>query len=141
MPNRYDVINEARKWLGVKWRHQGRTKLGIDCAGLIILVGKSLGLADYDTVNYQRRTHGTNFLNHFKMNMTQKPILDAEPGDVLLFRDNQFPCHSTIVSEIGGVQTIIHAHAFRRKVLEERLDQGDWMNLRVACFKYMGLDD
>jgi len=139
--NRKDIINEARKWIGVKWRHQGRTKLGIDCAGLVILVGKALGVVDYDTTNYQRRTHGTSFLKHFRMNMEEKAIVDAQPGDVLLFRDNQFPCHSTIVAEIGGALTIVHAHALRKKVLEERLNQGDWMALRVACFKYKGLND
>lgn len=139
--SRKDIVNEARKWINIRWRHQGRTKLGIDCAGLIILVGNSLNLIDYDTANYQRRTHGTEFLDHFRNNMHQKPILDAQPGDVLLFRDKQFPCHSTIVSEIGGSQTIIHAHALRKKVVEERLNQGDWMQRVVACFEFIGLDN
>lgn len=139
--NRKDVITEARKWLGVRWRHQGRTRLGIDCAGLVILVGKALGVVDYDTTNYQRRTHGTSFLQHFRMNMEEKAIVDVRPGDVLLFRDNQFPCHSTIVGEIGGALTIIHAHALLKKVLEERLDQADWMERRVACFEYRGIKD
>jgi len=139
--NRNDIICEARKWLGVKWRHQGRTKLGIDCAGLVILVGKSLGLSDYDSTNYQRRTTGTKFLNHFKPYMNQKHILSASTGDVLLFRDTQYPCHVAIVSEINGNQTIIHAHALLKKVLEERLDQADWLERRVACFEYKGLDE
>ena len=143
MPNRDEVIAEARRWLDVPWKHQGRTRGGIDCAGLVILVGKTLGVVDYDTTNYQRRTHGHDFLNHFRKNMKEKPVINAIPGDVLLFRDKQFPCHSTIVglTNDGSALTIIHAHALRRKVIEERLDQGDWMNLRVACFEYIGLED
>ncbi len=140
MPSRADIVIEARKWLNVPWRHQGRTRNGgIDCAGLIIIVGNSLKLIDYDTASYQRRTHGTEFLNHFKMNMAQKNPKNALPGDVLLFRDSQFPCHSTIVASIGEAQTIIHAHALRKKVVEERIDQGNWLARRVACFSYVGV--
>jgi len=141
MPNRDGVVNEAKKWIDVPWRHQGRNKLGIDCAGLVILVGKSLGLVDYDTTNYQRRTHGQDFINHFRKNMKEKPIIDALPGDILLFRDKQYPCHCAIVGEIRDMLTIIHANALRKKVIEERLNQGDWLGRRMACFKYIGLDD
>ena len=28
------VVAEARTWIGVKWRHQGRTREGVDCIGL-----------------------------------------------------------------------------------------------------------
>jgi len=139
MPNRDDIVAEARKWIDVPWRHQGRTKRGIDCAGLVIVVGNSLGLVDYDTTNYQRKTHGQDFLNHFRMNMDEKPILDALPGDVLLFRDRQFPCHSVIIGERQGALTIIHAYAHRRKVIEERLDTEEWLQRRVACFKFRGI--
>jgi len=134
-------VEEARAWLGTPWRHQGRTKHGIDCAGLVILVGKNLGLINYDTTDYQRRTHSTQFLKHFKAHLTQKPVMDAAPGDVLLFRDSAFPCHSTIVSEKDGELTIIHAHALRRMVVEEWLGSGDWLSRRVACFAYPKLED
>lgn len=139
--SRKDIVTEARKWIDTPWKHQGRTKLGIDCAGLIILVGKTLNLVDYDTTDYQRRTHGTEFLHHFRKNMNQKSVLSALPGDVLIFRDSKFPCHSTIVSENNNARTIIHAFASRKKVIEERLDQGDWMSKVVACFEYKGLND
>lgn len=141
MRNRDDIVAEARGWLGVPWKHQGRTRRGIDCAGLVILVGKALGVVDYDTTNYQRRTHSHDFLKHFRKNMKQKPITEAVPGDVILFRDKQFPCHSSIVAEIGGAMTIIHAHALRRKVIEERMDQGQWLERRVACFEYIGVEN
>lgn len=140
MQNRVDVIREARSWIGVRWTHQGRTRAGIDCAGLVVKVGKELGILDYDTTNYQRRMHGQDFLRHFQEHMDQKVVAEVLPGDVLLFRDKQFPCHSTIVGERNGL-TIIHAHALQRSVIEERLDQGDWMVRRVACFAFRGLED
>lgn len=139
--SRNDVIAEARTWLGVPWAHQGRTKQGVDCAGLVIMVARNLGLSAYDTTNYQRRTNGRGFLTHFRENMIDKPVADARPGDVLLFRDKQFPCHSTIVAQRNSLLTIVHAHALRRMVIEEPLGQGDWMERRVACFGYQGLED
>ncbi len=141
MPRRDDVIREARSWLYTPYLHQGRTRIGIDCAGLVIVVGKALGLVDYDTTNYQRRTHGQSFLHHFRANMDKVPVADVRPGDVMLFRDAAYACHSSIVGELGGALTLIHAHLLRRMVLEERLDQGDWLDRRVACFSYRGLED
>ncbi len=139
--NRKDVISKARTWLEVPWVHQGRTRHGVDCAGLIILVGHSLGLVDYDTTNYQRRTHGQDFLQHFRMNMSEKPLKEARPGDIILFRDSAYPCHSAVLGERNESMTIIHAHAPRRKVVEELLNQGDWLTRRVACFEFIGLED
>lgn len=132
---------EARSWKEVPWLHQGRTRQGVDCAGLIIVVAKALSLANYDTTDYQRRSHGRAFLQHFKDNMNQKPLLDAQPGDVILFRDRQFPCHCAIVAEANGQLTIIHGHVKSRKVVETRLDEGDWFERRVACFEFEDLED
>ena len=139
MLNRQDIVDEARSWLGVKWVHQGRTRYGIDCAGLVIEVAKSLGLSAYDTTNYQRRTHGHKFLNHFRQNMIEKRISDALPGDVMLFRDDMYPCHSTILGDRSAMLTIIHAHATRRAVVEDFLHQGDWQDRCVACFEFEGV--
>ena len=140
MPNRNDIIAEARTWLGVPWEHQGRTKLGIDCAGVVVNVGRTLGLSDHDEFGYTRRSHGYNFLRPFQEHMDQKPIIDMMPGDALIFRDGSYPCHVAILAVKDGTTTIIHAHASRNKVLEEPISQGDWMSRRVACFAYRGLD-
>ena len=50
------IVAAARSWLGVPWRHQGRARQGIDCAGLVVLVGRGLGLTDYDTAAYEGET-------------------------------------------------------------------------------------
>ncbi len=133
------IVAEARSWLGAPWLHQGRTRRGIDCAGLITTVGKDLGLMTYDTLNYGRRTQGTAFLKHFQVQLDQKGLDEALPGDILLFRDGSFPCHASIVGERTGGHTIIHAHALMRKVVEDYLHQSDWLDRRVACFEYRGL--
>ena len=127
--------------MGIAWKHQGRTTNGIDCAGLVVLVAKELGLSGYDSTDYGRSPQPREFMHHFGDNMRKKPVADAEPGDVLLFRDRQFPCHSAIVGFKGTDLTIIHAHAARRKVVEDRLSQGDWLERRSACFEFYGVEE
>ena len=48
------VVAQARAWLGTPWRHQGRSPRGVDCAGLVVLVARALGLADHDVAGYSR---------------------------------------------------------------------------------------
>lgn len=50
------VIGEARGWLGVPFLHQGRNRNGIDCIGLPIVVGQSLGILpkNFEITNYGR---------------------------------------------------------------------------------------
>lgn len=134
------IVEEARTWIGVPWRHQGRSRLGIDCAGLIIRVGIDLGLTTYDVTAYQRRPDSLAFVEHFRRGGARdKPLTEAQPGDIMIFRDDIYPCHSTIVSEREGVPHIIHAYAKRRKVIEEPLDH-EWLAKRAFCFQYGGVD-
>lgn len=136
-----DIIAEARSWLWVPWAHQGRTRAGIDCVGLIVLVCRELALVDgdYDYTNYQRRSHGIEFMNEFKTRMKRTALGQAKDGDVMLFRDNAYPCHAAFVASKTGYQTIIHAHAPSRRVVETNLQQGDWLQRRVACFRFKGV--
>ena len=78
------IVAAARVWLGVPWRHQGRTRQGVDCAGLVVLVGRGLGLADYDTCAYGRRPEGQGFVQHFRAAMDGLSLPEAGPGDVLM---------------------------------------------------------
>lgn len=38
------VTAEFSSWVGVPWVHQGRTRHGVDCAGLMVVVLSDLGL-------------------------------------------------------------------------------------------------
>ena len=62
-----------------------------------------------------------------------------QPGDILIFRDDAYPCHSAIVSEKHGVPHIIHAHASRRMVVEEPI-ANEWPGRRVFAFRYPGVE-
>ena len=86
------IVAEARTWLGVPWRHQGRSRAGVDCAGLVVLVARALELADYDSTVYGRRAQGQGFVEHFRGHMDGIAVTQARPGDVLVFADQAYPC-------------------------------------------------
>ena len=135
-----DIINAARGWLNVRWQHQGRTEHGIDCAGLVILVGKDLGLLDYDFSTYDRLPQQTAFLYHFEDNMDPVELGAECDGDVLVFRQEQYPCHCGILSTKYNKPHLIHAHMPRRRVMEEPYDEKEWKGKFVAAFRYRGVE-
>ena len=113
------VVAEARSWLAVPWRHQGRSRRGIDCAGLVVLVARQLGLADHDLAGYGRHSSGLALVDAFRAAMNTIPLPKAGPGDVLLLADAAYPCHCGILTELRGMPHLLHAHALRRQVIEE----------------------
>lgn len=139
-PMRARIVQEARSYLGATWRHQGRTLKGIDCAGLIVVVGRALCLVDYDNFGYQRRAAGFDFVKHFKNNLPEKSLKDIIPGDVVLFSDGGYPCHCGILGWKHGQISLIHAFARRRKVVEDRYT-GGWSDKALFAFSFPGTED
>ena len=129
------IVAEARTWLGVPWRHQGRTRAGIDCVGLLVCVTRALGLSDYDSTGYGRHAQGQTFVRHFQENMDGIGISEARPGDVLVFADRAYPCHCGVLTERHGVPHLLHAHAIRRKVIEEPY-AGEWQAKVKFAFRF-----
>lgn len=128
-----EIIAEARKWDGVRWRHQGRTRLqGIDCVGLIVLVAQALGISDWDITTYGRRSMDHGLKKHFYHHMEViKNLSDAGPGDVVLMKELAFPTHVGIL----GHGTLIHAYLPRKKVVEEPYS-ADWVAKTTDAFKF-----
>ncbi|GIX11751.1 C40 family peptidase [Elioraea sp.] len=129
------IVAEARTWLGVPWRHQGRSRAGIDCVGLVVQVARALDLSDYDHTAYGRRAQGLGLVEHFRANMDGVAIPEARPGDVLVFADQAYPCHCGFLSERLDHPHLIHAHALRRKVIEEPY-AGEWLAKVKFAFRF-----
>lgn len=134
MATRQDIVNAARSYLGVRWRHQGRSREGVDCIGLVIRVAHDLGLSAYDTVAYSRIPDGHYLQDELEHNM-QRVLGPAAIGDVLLMRFAREPQHVGIVSSIG----IIHSYGAIRKVVEHRIDK-IWSDRIVAAYSFKGID-
>ncbi len=145
MIERARVLEEARSYIGTRWEHLGRTPRGLDCVGLVVIVCKTLGLSDYDLQTYSREPVASQFLSHFiGGGGTRIPLDSAQPGDLIVFREERFPCHVAFRSEKAPspdeapLNTIIHAHTTRRKVVEEPMID-HWMAKRVAAIRLPGV--
>lgn len=137
---RDQIVTAARQHLGVRWRHQGRTHHGLDCAGLVVLVGRELGLLapDHDVQGYSRRPDGFSFLAAFREAMDEKPLHDALPGDAVTFIDGPYPCHVGVMSFLNGSPYFIHAYAGLGKVVEQPYSSA-WRMKATHCFAFRGV--
>lgn len=129
------MVRAARGWLGVRWRHQGRTRAGCDCAGLVICVARELGLADVEIADYGRHPDGVSLERACNAHMQRIAPGTQQPGDVLVMRFENHAHHMAIVSELG----IIHAWAQARRVVEHALD-AMWRGRIVAAYALPGID-
>lgn len=117
-----DIVEYARTWMGVRWVHQGRSRQGVDCAGLLIKVAEHFDLPHADMQGY-RRDPNRAFLLHVK-NYTDR-VEDREPinGAIGIFHDTTMPCHTGIfaVDSCTGLVTVIHSESFPKRRVHEQL--------------------
>jgi len=139
---RAEIVKEARSWIGVRWRHQGRSKkTGTDCAGVVIGTGAALGLTDYDYRTYRAGRAVEGFVRHFRAGGARlKRVGDRKPGDILLFEQNGHTSHAGILTEKGGKEFLVHAQANFRRVVEHRLSDS-WVKRITHCFAFPGVED
>ncbi len=137
------IVAEARKLLGVKFHHQGRSAVtGLDCLGLLVLVAERVGL-EFEGVrasSHDRKDYGHNpdttalqaGLERFLCRVDEPCV-----GDVGLFRIDGRPQHLAIISDYPAPDTygMIHAYAPLKKVVEHRLDEG-WQSQLAAMYRF-----
>jgi len=131
------VVAAARGWLGVPFQHQGRSAAGVDCAGLVICLGRELGAlpAGWDVNGYTRQPDGSMF-RHCAERLLPS---DAKPGAVALMRFAEEPQHlGILVPYRHGGLAIVHALQSAGRVIEHRLDR-TWQGRIVRCFTFPGM--
>ena len=69
--------------------------------------------------------------------MREKPVVNREPGDIVLLRDNIFTCHTAILDYNNYM---IHSFASRRKVVQEFITD-EWVGRMTYCFAFPGVED
>jgi cell wall-associated NlpC family hydrolase len=128
MTTRAEIVAAARRWLDTPYAaHQRQHGVGIDCAGLPIVVARECGLkpADFDINGYSLHPDGQ-LLRHCREHMEPVKRADMGPGHVLVVSWGRGQAqHFGIVAEHSqypGHLSIIHAEAItHRKVIETRL--------------------
>ena len=142
LPTRNEIIAEARQWVDTPFQHQAIVKnIGVDCVGLIAGVGINTG-ATYATKDDLRKVWNYGRLpNPKRMEFLLDKYLirvDGNPkiGDIawIEWRDGM-PMHLAILSEYKSRETIIHAYADSKKVVEHSLTKL-WRDRIASYWRY-----
>lgn len=118
-----EVVDQARSWIGVKFQHQGRTRMGCDCLGFIAACMAELNswtLIHGLPVDYARNPQS---LLIDGLNRLSEEI-QLKPGALILFQfpKAEHPSHAAIYTG----ESMIHAHQPNGKVVEHGY-RGPWL--------------
>lgn len=123
-----NFVSAARRYLGTKFKHRGRTERGLDCAGLAWIAYRDCGLELPDFRKYGREPHNDGLVTHIKQALGEPVAVapvrrsDLCVGDVIVVRFEVEPHHVAIVTDYpyGGF-AMLHACGHNDKVIEHRL--------------------
>ena len=118
---RSDVVKFARSYVGTRWAHCGRSRSGLDCVGLLVCVGRDLGLEIEDLTGYKRTPDSKVFLEHIRKQSVPGNRERIRPGSIILLKQVFYPCHCGIATFIDARPYIVHAALKQRRVVEEPL--------------------
>lgn len=122
------LASSARKYLGVRFRHRGRSERGLDCAGLGWIAYRDCGYELPDFRLYSREPHDDGLITYISAALGDPvylaPIHPAMicSGDVVVLRFDVEPHHVAIVGNYRfGGHSLIHACGHNNKVIEQRM--------------------
>jgi NlpC/P60 family putative phage cell wall peptidase len=141
-PQDAQIIAEARAWIGTPYVHQMAAKqAGCDCLGLVRGVWRAvIGTEPERPPAYSRdwsEPQGDERLWAAALrHLAPKPLHDAAPGDVILFRmkSGAVAKHLGIQSATGAAARFIHAYS-GHGVVESPLS-APWARRIVARFEF-----
>lgn len=131
-----ELIAQARTYLGVKWRHQGFSRDGCDCVGLLVAVANDFGIQITYPTNYSHRPSDRVFLEGVLQYCDPVPLAERRPGDFLFFRNTDGTWHLAIQTDYG----MVHSTAMHRKVVEHRIDES-WLGRLSRAYRFKGMTD
>jgi NlpC/P60 family putative phage cell wall peptidase len=136
------IVAEARAWIGTPYCHQGTLRgAGADCLGLLRGVWRSLCGAEPERVppytqDWAEPARREVLAEAADRWLRRKPLAEAAPGDVLLFRmrDGSIAKHLGIAAEIGPAASFVHAYS-GHGVIESPMS-GPWARRIVGRFAF-----
>ncbi len=141
-----DVIRVARSYLGTRWVHQGRSRKGVDCVGLLVVTARELGIPHRDVTNYDRRPSNGQLEKLLSEQLDRIDAREMKLGDIVAIEDQGWRAisHVGILGDGARPFSLIHSWLrrpepdFGRGVVEMRLSQ-DWAGLIRAAFRFPGV--
>jgi NlpC/P60 family putative phage cell wall peptidase len=134
---RADVVTEARRWIGTPYQHQARCLgAGVDCAGLVIEVARSLGIFSVDYADYGQLPHQGLLRRLCDAHLER--IDEVEPGCVLLIAFLPGPSQEQHLAIMTDAGTIVHAYANVGECVEHRYSLA-WQSRVRQVYRYPGV--
>ena len=124
----------ARQCIGTPFHHQGRIPgVGLDCGGLLAVVGHAAGLPVEDISNYPHIPADSSFRALIERQTNKIQFNDLQLGDLVMFKFDKEAQHIGIVSSLEPLM-MIHAWAQMRKVTENAIDDY-WLKKVSGCYR------
>ncbi|MDJ0627293.1 MAG: peptidase [Rhodobacter sp.] len=135
------VVAEARAWIGTPYVHQASAQGGgCDCLGLVRGIWRAINGAEPEaapayTPDWSEASQDERLWRAALRHLSVKPLEDAAPGDVLLFRmrSGSVAKHLGIAAAVGAAPSFVHAYS-GHGVLESPLS-APWRRRIVARFE------
>lgn len=142
MTQAMNILAEARGWIGTPYLHQASVKgIGSDCLGLLRGIWREVLGREPEAVppyseDWAEPSRQEVLLQAAERWLVRKPVGQAAPGDVILFRmrEGSIAKHLGVQSETEPVARFIHAYT-GHGVIESPLSQ-PWRRRIVARFAF-----
>lgn len=131
------LVAAARSYLGVPFRHRGRTRNGMDCIGLLWRAYADCGVTLKDRKVYGREPYRDGLREELQSQLGDPLEFDAlwKPGDVVLIEFHGVPHHVAFFGDyLHGGLSLIHSYGDVGYVTEHRLDDA-WTQRILAVFR------
>lgn len=148
MTDANSILAAARGYLGAPFQHQGRSREGMDCVGLLVMVARDLGIQHADFTAYSRNPSPRKMLEALAVSCDRVSGVvgaslerdlsawdDSRPGDIVVFwfSDVTRPQHVAFRSQRG----MLHTWGSVGRVVEHGLTE--WWRERVhSVWRYRG---
>lgn len=141
MLKRSEIARVARSYVGTPWTHQGKTRRGVDCVGLVYAVARDLRVLPAGIVIPPYRTRpDASLIGYFDRYMKNIAPSDIATGSVLIYAYGSSPYHAGIVVDVNA-GSLVHAYASRRKVVYDHMEAETSGRRLYRAFDFPGVID
>lgn len=129
----HELTVEARSWVGVPFRHQGRNRAGVDCVGFVAVIAIPAGLAppSIDRQDYGRMPSSGEIELRLARHLVK--VEEALEGDVIVIRWRVAQQASHVAYCAGD--TLIQAYGRSERVVECGYRE-PWRRMTAAVYRF-----
>jgi cell wall-associated NlpC family hydrolase len=135
---RQQILDAASKFLGLPFVHQGRSaETGVDCVGLLVLIGHEIGYPEIkDVEGYRRIPRPEVIRGVLSQNCDEISLADAKPGDFYFMRyGGRIPRHAAV---IYSDTELLHASNTGVRIESKQNFPNNWF---MNAYRVRGLED